>query len=261
VGRGSGFQGLAAGSRRAEGRFRLDEPGAGRLAREARDLIVAESPIDALSVAALRWKEPERAPARIVSTDGAGPLPEAEIRLALRLGGRVLVASDNDPAGERLYERIRAAYPEAERLRPALKDPNEDLCHPAAAAQARAEREREERERAEQERVRAAHAAELARFERLGRDGDYAREVYAAFLAARAGGLDERGAAELAAAAFARQHNGLGAETLRRHVAQGLPRSDGRSEEEARRAASEAVRAALQRAEVRAAREGHDRGR
>ncbi|WP_457831694.1 hypothetical protein, partial [Staphylococcus aureus] len=59
----------------------VTDPGEGIVALLAPDLIITESPIDALSLRLLREQRTpeERGAVRIVSTDGAGPLPEAEI--------------------------------------------------------------------------------------------------------------------------------------------------------------------------------------
>jgi len=199
-----------------------------------------------------------------------GPLPSAAIEETLARGGRVIVATDNDPAGDRLYARIAEQFPTAERYRPALKDLNEDLTRPDAARQARAAQAAQEeaaraavaREAAEaaQRAAVQAHHAEVRRIAGLGAPtAAYAREVYDAYQQARTASLNERGATAQAATAFALRHNGMGAATLSRYVAHGLPRRGGQTEEEAQRAAQEAVRAALARAEVRAAR--GDRGR
>ncbi len=267
---GSIYKGLAAGSRRGAGFFGVDAPGAPGRADDPPRLLITESPIDALSAWALRQGGAERAPGRVLSTAGMGPLPSAAIEGTLARGGRVIVATDNDPAGDRLYARIKEQYPAADRYRPALKDLNEDLTRPDAARQARAAQAAQEdaaraatvREAAlaVQRAAAQAHHAEVRRIAGLGAPtAAYAREVYDAYQQARAAGLDERGATEQAAAAFALRHNGMGAQTLSRYVASGLPRRGGQAQEEAQRAAQEAVRAALARAEVRAAR--GDRGR
>jgi len=267
---GSAYKGLAAGSRRGVGFFGVDAPGAPGRAAEPPRLLITESPIDALSGWALRQGGAERAPGRVLSTDGMGPLPSAAIEGMLARGGRVIVATDNDPAGDRLYARIKEQFPAAERYRPALKDLNEDLTRPDAARQVRvAQAAQEDAARATtvreialaaQRAAAQAHAAELRRIAGLGTPtAAYAREVYDVYQQACGAGFDERGAQEQAAAAFAQHHNGMGAPTLSRYVAHGLPRRGGQTEEEAQRVAQEAVRAALARAEVRAAR--GDRGR
>jgi len=180
------------------------------------------------------------------------------------------VATANDWAGDHLYARIVEQFPAAERYRPALKDLNEDLTRPDAARLARDERAAQaeavrvaavrEEAAAAQWAAEQAHAAELRRIAGLGvPTATYAREVYDAYQQARVAGLDERAATEQAAAAFALRHNGMGAQTLSRHVANGVPRSHRQTEQEVQRVAREAVGAALARAEARADRDGRGR--
>ncbi len=276
---GSAYRGLAAGSRRDAGVFGLATPDERDERVEGREsgaihpthLIITEAPIDALSAYALRLGREDGHTVCYVSTDGAGPVPHALIREALQGGGRVLVATDNDPAGERLYARIAAAHPEVERYRPALKDLNDDLRRPQEAVRIHEERERAEREREAAERARAeqearerAHQAELRRIARLGSwDTTEAREAYELYRLARQAGQSEGMATLAAAVELAKRHNGMGAETLSRQLAAGLPRGEGegRTEEDAERVAREAVRAALAREDVRCERDGRDRGR
>ena len=267
---GSAYRGLAAGSRRAEGFFRVDAPASPGQESAPPRLLITESPINALSAYALRQGRAEQEPGRVLSTDGRGPLPSAAIAATLKHGGRVIVATANDPAGDHLYARIADRFPATERYRPALKDLNEDLTHPDAARQVRAEQAAQEdaaraaaaREEAEaaQRVAEQAHAAELRRIDRLeAPTAAYAREVYDTYQQARAAGLNERGATEQAAGVFALRHNGMGAQTLSRYVASGMPRGTGQTEEVVQRAAQEAVRVALARAEVRMARDGRGR--
>jgi len=267
---GSADTGLAAGSRRAEGFFRVDAPASPGQEGAPPRLLITESPINALSAYALRQGRAEQGPGRVLSTDSRGPLPSAAIAATLAHGGRVIVATANDPAGDHLYARIAEQFPTAERYRPVLKDFNEDLTRPDAARQVRAEQAAQEAAAraavAREEAVAAqwvaeqAHAAELRRIDCLGAPtAAYAREVYDAYQQARAVGLNERGATEQAARVFALRHNGMGAQTLSRYVTSGMPRGTGQTEEAVQRVAQEAVRAALARAEVRAGRD--DRGR
>ena len=262
---GSDYRGLAAGSQRAAGVFSVDDPGAGSGPTRPQRLIITESPIDALSAYALRSAGDDRTPARIISTDGAGPVPHEAIRQTREAGGRVLVATDNDRAGERLYDRIKEAHPEAERYRPVLKDLNDDLRHPERARAVRDERaqaESVERARAAREAAGQADPAELRRIARLGRwEAPYAQAAYDAYREARAAGLDEHAAVRQAAVDLATRYDGMGASYLGAHLAQGLPRSGGRTEEAAEREAYEAMREALARADVQRYRAEQDRGR
>ncbi len=135
---GSTFTGLAAGTRRDAGWFRMtwQRPGTqdGRgMTRPV--LILAESPIDALSALEIeRRSSPghELGPVTVMSTDGAGALPHQAIRRTLDESGIVRVATDNDQAGERIWQMIQERYPEPGivRDRPVLKDWNDVLRHP-----------------------------------------------------------------------------------------------------------------------------------
>jgi len=100
------------------------------------DLVLVESPIDALSYAALHREGLSYG--RVLSTDGRGPLPSRQIEEALEGGGTVRAAFDNDGpdgGGARLWQQVRDAYPEQTsgdftpimRQMPKAKDWNEDL--------------------------------------------------------------------------------------------------------------------------------------
>jgi len=130
---GSAFKGLAAGSRREEGHWTYSS-GLKEYPDRTPTLLLAESPIDAISVHLLRYGG---APVRVVSTDGAGALPAREIAEAREKGWAIRGAFDHDPAGERLYGQLAQACRGADvgRERPRGKDWNEDL------------QEREERDR------------------------------------------------------------------------------------------------------------------
>jgi len=99
-------------------------------------LAVVESPIDALSYAALHRDGPGYG--RVVSTDGSGPLPKRQIEETLQAGGTVRGAFDNDGpdgGGQRLWQTMTDAYPTETsgdftpimRQKPKGKDWNEDL--------------------------------------------------------------------------------------------------------------------------------------
>jgi len=136
----SAFKGLAAGSRRAEGHWAYSS-GLKEYPDKRPTLLLAESPIDAISVHLLRYRGE---PVRVVSTDGAGALPALEIAEAREKGWAIRGAFDHDPAGERLYWQLTQACRGAVdvgRERPRGKDWNEDL-------QERAERRAQERDRA-----------------------------------------------------------------------------------------------------------------
>ncbi len=127
---GSQFQGLALGSRRGEGHFSfsLGEPAPYRVPQYH----IAESPIDALSRAALAQRAGERGEFTFVSNDGHGELPRRQIDEGLARGALVHCGFDNDGGGDKLWAQVTEAYPRAEavvRERPpaGAKDWNEAL--------------------------------------------------------------------------------------------------------------------------------------
>jgi len=108
---GSEFKGLAVGSRRDEGHFSLTT-GPPAAAYHAPQVYITESPIDALSLAALHARE--RGPKQtFLSTDGHGALPRREIDAALARGALVHCAFDNDQGGAKLWAQVTEAYPGA----------------------------------------------------------------------------------------------------------------------------------------------------
>jgi len=109
---GSQFQGLALGSRRDEGHFSftLGEPAAYRVPQYH----IAESPIDALSRAALIQQAGERGEFIVVSNDGHGELPRRQIDEGLTRGALVHCGFDNDAGGDKLWAQVQEAYPRAE---------------------------------------------------------------------------------------------------------------------------------------------------
>jgi len=166
---GSDYKGLAAGTRRDAGHFSHTTPATGeRPGWDQRPtLVIAESPIDALSWQAARAPHGlASGPLTIVSTDGLGALPWREIVATQQDRGVVRVATDHDRAGERLWRELSDRYPSEEtfgrlvRDRPALKDWNDDVRFPAPAEEMR-ERERTEARRQEAE--QRAQEREMAR--------------------------------------------------------------------------------------------------
>ncbi len=136
---GSAFKGLAAGSRREEGHWAYSS-GLKEYPDRTPTLLLAESPIDAISAHLLRY---QGAPVRVVSTDGAGALPAREIAEAREKGWAIRGAFDHDPAGERLYWQLTQACRDADvgRERPRGKDWNEDLRDQDRAYARRRERD------------------------------------------------------------------------------------------------------------------------
>jgi len=130
---GSTLTGLATGTRREAGHFsyRVGEPAPYTVPQ----YIITESAIDAMSRHALLVAE-RRGPLAgeyvFVSTDGHGALPTRQIAEGLAMGALVRCAFDNDEDGEKLWAKVREAYPDAgaiERDRPAagVKDWNQAL--------------------------------------------------------------------------------------------------------------------------------------
>jgi len=111
---GSDFKGLALGSRRDEGHFSFTV--GAPAAYMAPQYHIVESPIDALSRAALIQREGVRGEYTFVSTDGHGDLPRRHINEGLAARGLVHCGFDNDKGGATLWERVKEAYPRAEAI-------------------------------------------------------------------------------------------------------------------------------------------------
>jgi len=149
---GSAFTGLARDTDRQAGWFTYSV-GEQTHAWETPTLVIAESPIDALSWLAMRERPAGHAPQAgritVVSTDGLGPLPEALIATTRAERGLVVAAFDRDATGERFWETVRGRYPNAPDITrdapPAGKDWN-DALH-AARYQQNVGRDRDGHER------------------------------------------------------------------------------------------------------------------
>jgi len=143
---GSEFKGLALGSRREEGHFAFT---VGQPAPYmAVQYHIVESPIDALSRAALIQREGVRGEYHFISTDGHGEIPRRHIDEGLAARGLVHCGFDNDKGGDTLWARVQEAYPRAEALvheRPpaGAKDWN-DALRASHEQDAMARRERDE---------------------------------------------------------------------------------------------------------------------
>jgi len=130
---GSTLSGLATGTVREAGHFsyRVGEP----VAYKVPQYIITEAPIDAMSRHALLLAEQGGRLAGeyvFVSTDGHGALPTRQIEEGLAMGALVRCAFDNDEDGEKLWAKVREAYPDADTItrdRPpaAIKDWNQAL--------------------------------------------------------------------------------------------------------------------------------------
>jgi len=144
-------------------------------------LVLAESPIDALSWQAAHAPHGlSSGPLTVVSTDGLGALPWREIVATQQDRGVLRVATDHDRAGERIWQELSGRYPSEVdygrlvRERPALKDWNDDLRFPAQAEEIR-ERERGEARRQEAERRAQEREAYRQREQERQRDGGHDR--------------------------------------------------------------------------------------
>jgi len=111
---GSEFQGLAYGSRREEGHFSFTLGTPERYS--APQYHVTESPIDALSRAALIQRGGERGEYVFLSNDGHGELPKRQIEEGLARGALVHCGFDNDAGGAKLWQQVKEAYPRAEAI-------------------------------------------------------------------------------------------------------------------------------------------------
>ncbi len=144
---GSEFQGLAYGSRRDEGHFSFTMGTPERYS--APQYHITESPIDALSRAALIQRAGESGEYVFLSNDGHGELPRRQIDEGLARQALVHCGFDNDAGGNKLWAAVKEAYPRADaivRERPpaGAKDWNDAL----RTAPERAERQGQEDDRA-----------------------------------------------------------------------------------------------------------------
>ena len=115
----SQFKGLATGTQRDRGWFSVTK-GEGELKR----IVLAESPIDTLSAAAIAQK-PEKT--LFISTDGAGTITTQWLKEQSERGVQILAAHDRDRAGEYLAWSVAKELPEVERVTPKAKDWNDQL--------------------------------------------------------------------------------------------------------------------------------------
>ena len=114
---GSRFTGMALGSRKNKGGFRIGN------IMKATTLYLVESAIDAISLFKLRYDTGERNYA-VVSTAGTTPEPRTWFAKLADTARRVC-AFDNDKAGDQAAQKLRRHS--FERMRPVHKDWNEEL--------------------------------------------------------------------------------------------------------------------------------------
>lgn len=113
------FKGLAKGSKRKEGWFYF-EKGEQEI-DQVRRVVLVESPIDAMSLSVLERTDSQKT--LYLSTDGAGGIPTEYLQEA----GKVVIAFDQDLAGQEMTERIKSQLPNAVQKKPKDKDWNQDL--------------------------------------------------------------------------------------------------------------------------------------
>ena len=131
------FKGLARGSRRNLGYFRL---WAGAKGVPTRRLVLVEGAIKAVALAALLRDRLLEMGERWLIASTAGVRPDAPwIKLWAERGLQVMAAYDADEVGDRMSEALMQRYPGAERLRPeGAKDWDEQMrrqAEPDPAAQ------------------------------------------------------------------------------------------------------------------------------
>jgi hypothetical protein len=137
---GEPFHGLATGSAREAGYFWLR-----RGTDDVQRVVVVESPIDALSLAALEREKAGELPTTVyLSTDGSGAIPIEALQQVIAAGGQVLVAFDADGAGEKLAWRVAEAVPGVRRMVPVIgKDWNDRLLAEQGLAPKEAQTDRQ----------------------------------------------------------------------------------------------------------------------
>ncbi len=111
---GSEFKGLALGSRRDEGHFSFT---IGKPEMYATPQVyITESPIDAMSRAALLLRAGEGGEYIFTSTDGHGSLPTRQIEDGDARHALIHCAFDRDQGGDTLWTRVKEVYPRAEAI-------------------------------------------------------------------------------------------------------------------------------------------------
>ncbi|MEM9803818.1 MAG: strawberry notch C-terminal domain-containing protein [Cyanobacteria bacterium P01_D01_bin.56] len=117
----SDYKHITKGSSKADGWF-LFQSGT-----DTQRIVITESPIEALSLAAM-----ERSDNTLyLALNGNSPLPVEQLQHHIDQGGEVITAFNNDAAGMNLSARVLQQIPEAITLYPEsnFNDWNEQLCH------------------------------------------------------------------------------------------------------------------------------------
>ncbi|MGK7893488.1 MAG: MobV family relaxase [Xenococcus sp. (in: cyanobacteria)] len=115
------FKGLAKGTKRSEGWFYFSQ--GGQSSDPINRAVLVESPIDTMSFAVLDRNDSRRT--IYISTDGAGHVPN-EFLQQLK---NVVVAYDNDQAGELMAQKALSQLPNAVCKTPKAVDWNEELVN------------------------------------------------------------------------------------------------------------------------------------
>ncbi|MEM6255074.1 MAG: strawberry notch C-terminal domain-containing protein [Cyanobacteria bacterium P01_D01_bin.156] len=115
------YKHIAKGSSKSDGWFLFHS------GQNAQRIVITESPIEALSLAAM-----ERSDTTLyLALNGNSPLPVEQLQHHIAQGGEVMTAFNNDAAGMNLSTRVLEHLPEATTLYPDsdFNDWNEQLCH------------------------------------------------------------------------------------------------------------------------------------
>lgn len=115
------FKGLAKGTKRNQGWFYFSQGGQSN--DPIRRVVLAESPIDAMSFAVLDRNDSRRT--LYLSTDGAGQIPTE----FLQQSKEVVVAYDNDKPGIEMAQRVKSQLPNAVLITPSSVDWNQELVN------------------------------------------------------------------------------------------------------------------------------------
>jgi regulator of replication initiation timing len=121
IGEDNQFKGLARGSKRSLGWFYFVR--GGQSFDPIQRAVLFKSPIDAMSFAVLDRTDSRKT--IYLSTDGAGHVPREFLQALPQRS--VIVAYDNDKAGEEMAQSVMEQLPNSVRLSPGAKDWNEQL--------------------------------------------------------------------------------------------------------------------------------------
>lgn len=115
------FKGLAKGSKRKEGWFHFQQ--GEQSGDPVRRVVLVESPIDAMSLAVLERTDSKKT--LYLSADGAGGIPTEY----LKEFKDIVIAYDNDQAGNLMAQRVKSQLPNAVCKSPKAVDWNQELVN------------------------------------------------------------------------------------------------------------------------------------